>query len=50
MLLLSARVDKDHLFKYGILRNKLYVKKHWRILSEEGKKEYWEWSVSKEEK
>ena len=38
MLLLTARIDKDHLFKYTILKNKLYMKKHWRSLSEEGKK------------
>ena len=50
MLLLIARVDNDHLFKYTILKNKLYVRKHWRNLSEERKKEYREWSVSKKEK
>ena len=50
MLLLSARVDNDHLFKHAILKNKPYVRKHWRSLSEEGKKEYREWLVSKEEK
>ena len=38
MLLLSARVDNDHLFKYTILKNKLNVKKHWRSLSGEVKK------------
>ena len=38
MLLLSARVDNDHLFKYTILKNKLNVKKHWRSLSGEEKK------------
>ena len=38
MLLLTARIDNDHLFKHAILKNKLYVKKHWRSLSEEGKK------------
>ena len=38
VLLLSARIDNDHLFKYTILKNKLYVRKHWRSLSEEEKK------------
>ena len=38
MLLLSARVDNDHRFKKTLLKNKLYVKKHWRSLNEEGEK------------
>ena len=47
---LSLFIDNDHLFKETILKNYLYVKKHWRTLSEEGKKVYWEWSLRKEEK
>ena len=38
MLLLTARIENDHLFKYTVLKNKLYVKKHWRSLNEEGEK------------
>ena len=38
MLLPSARVDNNHLFKHTFLKNKLYVKKHWTNLSEEGEK------------
>ena len=41
MLLLRDRVDNDHCFKHKILKNKPYVKKYWRGLSEEGKKQYW---------
>ena len=40
MLPFSARVENDYLFKRKILKNKLYIKKHWRSLSGEGKKEY----------
>ena len=32
MLLLTARTDNYHLFKYPILKNKLHMKKHWRNL------------------
>ena len=38
MLLVTARTDNDHLLKQTILKNKLYMKKHWRSLSEEGRK------------
>ena len=30
--------------KYIIFKNKSYVKQHWRSLSEEEKKEYWNWA------
>ena len=35
ILLLTGRIDTDHLFKHVIFKNKFYVKEHWKSLSEE---------------